>query len=159
MNDRGFGPHTPLADLLDHAEACGIIRRALPGVVNSPLLIQLRRRFLGDITAAGPYARLTSAQLDDLWRELAALDAGDPHVRSDPPAIAPDPCCEPAGTPRGSAEVISAPAAGEVWATWELALAVPSHGNPFVDVEVHARVTAPDGSARWLGGFYDGGGI
>lgn len=51
MNDRSFGPHTLLADILDHAEARAILRRTLPGVVNSPLLIPLRRRTLGKITA------------------------------------------------------------------------------------------------------------
>ncbi|MEV6041695.1 DUF5605 domain-containing protein [Nonomuraea sp. NPDC052116] len=159
MSGRGFGPDSLLADVLDHAEARGVIQRTLPGVVNSPLLIQLRRRTLGKITAAGPYARLSPAQLDDLWRELAALDAGDPGVRSDPPAIAPNPHYEPAGTPRGSAGVLSAPAMAEVWAIWELALTGPDHGNPFVDVDLRARATAPDGSTRRLGGFYDGDGI
>lgn len=48
--------------------------------------------------------------------------------------------------------------AASLWATFELALAGPSSGNPFKDVELRAIFRQGDRQVR-VGGFYDGEGV
>ena len=46
----------------------------------------------------------------------------------------------------------------EQWGITELTIAGPSHGNPFVDVELSAEFTSDAGGPISVGGFYDGDG-
>jgi hypothetical protein len=47
----------------------------------------------------------------------------------------------------------------EQWGITELTIAGPSHGNPFVDVELSAEFTSEGARPISVGGFYDGGGM
>jgi hypothetical protein len=152
-----FDADSLLADALDHPDAREILARALPGVVNSPLLQQLKRMPLGAIVG-GPLSRLSVDRVDELWAALGAVRAEAPPVRVDAPAVDPDTAYESRDVVRGSARIVDAPATARVWEPWELVLDGPSHGNPFVDVEFGASASAPDGSTVRLGGFFDGGG-
>ncbi|NKF32079.1 DUF5060 domain-containing protein, partial [Pseudomonas sp. BGM005] len=56
----------------------------------------------------------------------------------------------------GSASV-TLPESVSLWSPLEIRIDGPSHGNPFVDVELDA-VFVRDGVERRVGGFYDGDG-
>jgi hypothetical protein len=59
---------------------------------------------------------------------------------------------------RGSARLTLPSAPVPRWGAVELRLDGPSHGNPFVDVELGARVTNGERTFE-VGGFYDGDGV
>lgn len=147
-------PDTLLATVLDHPEARAIFVSAVPGVANSPLILQFRSRTLRSLVERNPVLRADPAAIDRLWEQLGRIEAA-PSVRVEAPAIEPDPAYEPEGvTPRA----VEHDAAGILWRPFELRIDGPAHGNPFVDVELGAVFTAPDGSSLEVGGFYDGAG-
>lgn len=156
MSTYRFDGDSLLADALDHPDAREILVRALPGVMSSPLLHQLKRMPLKTIVV-GPLSRLSVEQADGVWTALAAVTAEAPPERVEAPAIDPDPDYEAGDVARGSARILSAPSSAGVWETWEVVLEGPSHGNPFVDVEFGVVATGPDGTRVRLGGFFDGG--
>ena len=76
-------------------------------------------------------------------------------MRREPPAIRPDPDFEPVGA---ALRTVEHDASGSLWHPFELRIVGPSHGNPFVDVELGATFTSPAGERVEVGGFYDGDG-
>jgi hypothetical protein len=84
----GFTEETLLLDLLDNPRARSAVQRALPGVLNSPLLTQLRYLSIGQVTSFG-LERADPADLATLWQELAEIDADAVTVRVEEPAIEP----------------------------------------------------------------------
>lgn len=153
----GFTPQSRLSDVLESDDARRVLQTHLPGVVNSPLLLQLRALTLEQITATPAGARLDDDSTARLWHELAGIEAGAPSVRVVEPAILPDPDYEDESVPHASAPVAYPHAVGQ-WDTLEIVLQGPSHGNPFVDVELSALFTEAAGTAVRVGGFYDGDG-
>lgn len=153
MSDR-ITPDTLLGTVLDHAEARAIFVSAVPGVANSPLVLQFRNRPLRGLVDRDPALRGDAAAVTRLWEALAQFEA-KPTARVEPPPVIADPDYEAEGV---GARVVEHDASGTLWQLFELRIDGPSHGNPFVDVELEADFTAPDGSAVTVGGFYDDGG-
>jgi hypothetical protein len=151
-----FGPDSTVGALLKSAEARHILQQTLPGVLNSPMVQHLQAFPIGGIIARDRALSGDPAAVDRLWERLAAVE--DQAQR---PAgsrrIDPDPGYEGEDVPRGSATSTSPEQVG-VHERFQLDLAGPAHGNPFVDVELSADFTAPDGSTVAVGGFYDGDG-
>jgi hypothetical protein len=80
------------------------------------------------------------------------------NTRAQAPYIEPAPDYESDSVRRGSARVRPV-SPSEQWGVTELAIEGPSHGNPFVDVELSAEFTGGNGDGTSVGGFYDGDGM
>jgi hypothetical protein len=152
----GFGSDSLLSDILLSDEGRTVVQNHLPGIINSPMLLQLRSLPLGRIASMGFAGRADEEELVGMWERLALLDAGAPTTRVEVPAIVPTTDYEGASVARGSAAVEHASSA-ERWSTFEISLDGPSHGNPFVDVDVTAEFER-EGKIVRVGGFYDGSG-
>ncbi|MGA1836662.1 DUF5605 domain-containing protein [Herbiconiux sp. 11R-BC] len=155
-----FDKGSELGDALASAEARAVLERHLPGLVSSPMLAQLLGVRLGQVVMINPATRDDEQMLATLWAELAVVsDGGAPKEYG--AAIEPDPDYESESVARGSASV-RLPSPTPRWGVVEVALEGPSHGNPFVDVELTAtfRHAGEAGTGRSLevGGFYDGDG-
>jgi hypothetical protein len=148
-------PDSLLGTVLDHPDARAVFQRALPGVANSPLILQLRHLPIRGMVDRNAVLRADPAAVDRLWAELGAIEAEVP-VRVEEPPIEPDPAYEREAATRRTAEL---PGHGMLWAPFEIVIPGPSHGNPFVDVELTARFVRPDGESTVVGGFYDGDGL
>jgi hypothetical protein len=151
-----FDRSSTFGDALDDAGARAVLERLMPGIAASPMATQFRDGRLGQLVALVPALEDLGAR-QRLWDELAELGEGGAPAKEYAPAIEPDPAYEGEDVPRGSARV-EAPATVARWDAADVVLAGPSHGNPFVDVELDAVFTRPDGSEVRVGGFYDGDG-
>ncbi|MFF2053472.1 DUF5605 domain-containing protein [Leifsonia sp. NPDC058194] len=152
----GYTAESLLSDALDHGDAHDLLQQYLPGLISSPLLAQMRLMPLGQVVAFGG-SHLDDGAVERLWASLAAVEATVAAPRVEAPAIDPDPAYEASSVERGSA-VPRHPDAVERWRVFELSLDGPDHGNPFVDVDLHATFTSGGGAEVRVGGFYDGGG-
>lgn len=152
----GFNEESLLIDLLDNPRARGAVERALPGVLNSPMLTQLRYLTIGQITTFG-LERVEPVEVEELWRELAEIEADAVTVRTEEPAIEARTDYETDAVARGSARSRH-PLSVERWGVFELSIDGPAHGNPFVDVELSATFETVAGAEVRAGGFYDGDG-
>ena len=153
-----FDRSSTFGHALDTAAARAVLETYLPGIAASPMAGQFRDARLGQLVALSPTLREDADALAGFWDALADVpDDGDGAHRDHAPAIDPDPDYEGEAVPRGSAGLIVPDAAVPRWGVVELRLDGPSHGNPFVDVEVGAVVT--NGARTFeVGGFYDGDG-
>lgn len=150
-----FDRRSTFGEALDNPAARAVLERWMPGIAASPMATQFRDGRLGSLIALVPTLE-DPAEREKLWAALA--DVGDDVERPPyPPAIAPDPDYEGDEVARGSASVVL-PGAVTKWGVLEVRFEGPSHGNPFVDVELDAVFTRPDGSEVRVGGFYDGDG-
>ncbi|SIT89954.1 DUF5605 domain-containing protein [Microbacterium sp. RU33B] len=150
-----FDRRSTFGEALDHPGARAVLERLMPGFAASPMAAQFRGGRLGSLIALVPSLEDPEARRQ-LWAELA--EVGDDVERpAYAPAIAADPSYEAADVPRGSASV-ALPGPTPKWDPLELRFDGPSHGNPFVDVELDAVFTRPDASTVRVGGFYDGDG-
>ncbi|MFD3443212.1 DUF5605 domain-containing protein [Microbacteriaceae bacterium 4G12] len=152
-----FTPETPLFEVLRDPRGREIVSRHLPDLVHSSTLHTLHGYPVGLVleTEAG--------LLDDpdaqrgILAEIAGIDRSAPAPRRQPePFVAPSGDYEGPDVAVGSAPASwteSVPAYGR----FELRLAGPSHGNPFLDVDLSARLKGPDGPVS-VPGFYDGDG-
>ncbi|BDZ63932.1 DUF5605 domain-containing protein [Agromyces mangrovi Wang et al. 2018] len=150
-----FDRATTFGEALDDPAARAVLERYLPGIAASPMATQFRDGRLGQLVALVP-ALEDPAERERLWAALAEVGEGAPRPPY-APAIAPDADYEGDDVPRGSA-TLHPPAPVGQWAALEMRLSGPSHGNPFVDVELDAVFTRPDGTEVRVGGFYDGDG-
>ena len=144
---------------LDDTAARAVLETFLPGIAASPMAGQFRGARLGQLVGLTPALREDTAEQERFWAALAEVpdDAGAaPHEYS--PAIAPDPAYEGDDVPRGSARLTVPADAVPCWGAVELRFDGPSHGNPFVDVELFAVVTSGERTFE-IGGFYDGDGV
>lgn len=110
---------------------------------------------LGQAFNFSPALQNEGPALTALLAELAGIEDGDP-----PPvygaSISADPGYESSEVATGSA-TLTLPAPTPRWGVVEVVLDGPSHGNPFVDVELSATFQH-DGRTLDVGGFYDGDG-
>ncbi|KQQ04222.1 alpha-L-rhamnosidase [Rathayibacter sp. Leaf185] len=151
-----FTRDSTLGTVLDHADAAVVVRRFAPGVVNSPLLVQLRSAPLGLVIGMDPLLKTDPAREASFWSALGAVDdSGVAAPRPERVAVVPRDDYDDA--PRASARLRAA-APGTVQAVCEIVVDGPSHGNPFVDVEFSAEFRLGDLAVR-TGGFYDGDGV
>lgn len=153
-------PKSPLTDVLANRAARAMVQNYLPGIVNSPMLPQLKDLPVGQVL--GMNATLTSNEdeLAKLWQMLSDLPESDHGETNQVHPVRPVSDYEPISTPPASAVFRNAASAG-CWDIFEVAIDGPSHGNPFIDVELTADFF-PAGSnetaGRQVGGFYDGDG-
>ncbi|WP_415856539.1 DUF5605 domain-containing protein [Sinomonas sp. G460-2] len=158
----GYSPDSLLGDVLDDPGARPLIERAMPALVNSPLILQLRHSPVGQLIGFGA-RQLTDEEISRLWRDLAALSARSAAPRVEPRPIVPSLDYEGPEVARGSRRA-EYPASAERWAVFEIGIPGPDHGNPFVDVDLHATFRligreSGDGQTTYrVGGFYDGAG-
>ncbi len=150
-----FDETTPLMRVLADPRGHEIVQRALPELVGSSILHTLHGFPIGRVI--GTEDSLAPEQRTALLAEVAAIDLTAP---------APEPQRERYAAPSTGYE--TAPrASARAWHTavvtrygrFELELHGPSHGNPFVEVELRARIEGP-GERGWdVPGFYDGDGV
>jgi hypothetical protein len=147
---------TRFGEATENAAARAVLDRYLPGFVASPQARHLAGFPLGVIAKTVPALRDDAVTEARFWAELQAIE----HVVAGPvhgPRVAPDPAYEGKGVPQGSA-LVHVPDPTPRWGVVELELRGPSHGNPFVDVDVWATFTSGGREVR-CGGFYDGDGV
>ncbi len=153
----GYGPGSLLGEVLDDPHGRPLIERALPAIVNAPLILQLRHTPpLGQIVGFGGQ-HLSAEDLSQLWEALGDLSARRPEPKNEPEPIHPNKNYEDEAVARGGSRRVEYPRTVELWAVLEVAIDGPDHGNPFVDVELAAEFKLGDRSFR-VGGFYDGEG-
>lgn len=150
-----FDRASTFGETLDSAAGRAVLEKHLPGIAASPMAQQFRTARLGQLVALVPELEEPAAR-DALWAALASVGDGDARPPY-PGAIVADPAYQGADVPRGSAALAPTPETRQ-WDPLEVRLSGPSHGNPFVDVELDAVFTRPDGTRVRVGGFYDGDG-
>lgn len=150
-----FDRRSTFGEALDNPAARAVLERLMPGFAASPMALQFRDGRLGSLIALVPALESEEARAQ-LWAELAEI--GDEVQRpAYAPAIEPDPDYEADDVVRGSA-ALSLPSSVTLWAPLEIRIEGPSHGNPFVDVELEAVFTRAGQDVR-VGGFYDDDGV
>jgi hypothetical protein len=153
----GYGKESRVRDIFSDAAARGVAARYVPGLTSSPVL-----EYMGFLPFSAVVDRESAtapdpAELEAMWHELGLLE-GTARVQADAPYLEPALGYEPGTVRRGSARVRPI-GASEQWGVTELTVDGPSHGNPFVDVELSAQFTGDNGHGISVGGFYDGDGI
>jgi hypothetical protein len=152
-----FTPETPLFEVLQDPRGHEVVSRHLPGLVHSSTLHTLHGYPIGIVleTEAGLLDRRDARQA--ILSEIAAIDRGAPAPHRQPELLVlPSDDYENPDVERGAATATwteTLPAYGR----FELRLDGPSHGNPFVEVELAAQVDGPNGAVS-VPGFYDGAG-
>ena len=144
-------------ETLESPAARAVLETFLPGVAASPMATQYRGLRLGQLVAIVPELRDDTDAQDRFLDALGGLADGASSRAPYAPAIAPDPAYEGDDVPAGSAE-LRLPGATPRWGVVEVTFDGPSHGNPFVDVELTATFRHGDRELV-AGGFYDGDGI
>ncbi|MFT4305979.1 MAG: DUF5605 domain-containing protein [Microbacterium sp.] len=150
-----FDRRSTFGEALDNPAARAVLERLMPGIAASPMATQFRDGRLGALVAIVPSLDDGAAR-ERFWAELAEIDDGAERAPY-APAIEADPAYEDDSVPRGSA-TLTLPGTVSLWEPLELRIVGPSHGNPFVDVELDAVFTR-DGVEVHVGGFYDGDGV
>jgi Domain of unknown function (DUF5605)/Protein of unknown function (DUF4038)/Domain of unknown function (DUF5060) len=148
-----MGPQTRTRDIMQDGHARAALRSAVPDEALTPNRLEpwLDRPVSVLVATLG----LSKQVQAGLWAQLASVPR---LLSSHPPAIAPRQDFELDAVPLGSADV-QAPATGAVNVPYEIRLSGPSHGNPFVDVELVAEFASASSGTVHVGGFYDGDGV
>ncbi len=146
---------TLFGDALDIPGARTILQAAIPGVVSSPMMAQLRGNTLAIVTQQDTTLRLNPDRLEKLWDDLGGIEDTTVERVIEPP-IRPDPTYETGDVPRASARA-SWPPQALTFERFEVELIGPDHGNPFVDVDLSSTFTNGESTVH-VGGFYDGNG-
>ena len=150
-----FHRSSTFGDALASPAARAVLEAFLPGVAASPMAVQYRGVRLGQLVGLVPQLEDPDAR-ERLWAALEGVEEGDDAPRAHLPAVEPDPAYEGENVPRASAPS-SVVSPVPRWGVVEVRLDGPSHGNPFVDVELDAIFRHGDREVR-AGGFYDGDG-
>ncbi|MFP7761952.1 DUF5605 domain-containing protein [Marisediminicola sp. LYQ134] len=151
-----FDRSTPLFEVLRTPEGHAVVSRYLPELVGSSVLHTLHGYPIGLVVDTESRFDDDPAARDALLSEIARIaPAVAGHSQVNPPR-SPSLDYEDESVPTGSAAV-STPRTTTLYRRFELELSGPRHGNPFVDVSLHATVEGPDGAHR-VPGFYDGDG-
>ncbi|KQQ06395.1 alpha-L-rhamnosidase [Rathayibacter sp. Leaf185] len=133
-----------------------IVERHLPGLAHSSILHTLHSYPVGLVVDTEE--SLDTAGREALLAEIEAIPTEEPApVREQEQYAAPSVSYESGEVELGSAAVV-APSSVPVYERFEVELRGPSHGNPFVDVDLSAIVDGPGGAVR-VPGFYDGDGV
>lgn len=145
--------NSPLSSILASPEARAIVERLLPELPGKNRTAQWAEFPAGwaiETIMGSGHPGVTK-----LFDEISGLaDPRGPKAVVD--VIEPDPGYEGDGVLRASA-VVRLPARAGVFVPVEIGFDGPSHGNPFVDVDLRAEFVS-DGERIETGGFYDGDG-
>jgi hypothetical protein len=133
--------------------ARAVLDRSVPELMQSPMSSQLGTFPLGPFLEFALTA--DAGRAADILSELGQIQNKKPLMQW-APARLPDLQYEDDSVRRASARVIT-PTTAHQYAPVEVELAGPSHGNPFVDVEVGATFQLGSESIS-VGGFYNGDG-
>jgi len=137
--------------ILEHEAGRAALAEAMPDVAKDP--DQFGGALDLPIGALASVFRVKQDAQEKLWERLSTIEVAD---RIQEPAIDPNPHYEGPEVPIASSSLTIAKQR-RVNEPFELVLDGPSHGNPFVDVELHALFVL-NGQERRVGGFYDGNG-
>ena len=148
-----FDSRSALKDVLAQADARAVVGEIAPEVLDSALATSGDPFPLGLIL--GVILEPSDPRVAELLDRLTQIEDLTPRPREVPP-IVPPADYERADTERASASVLL-PSGAVANRMLEIAIAGPSHGNPFTDVELTARFSRGDLHAE-VGGFYDGDG-
>ncbi|MGC5170047.1 DUF5605 domain-containing protein [Microbacterium sp. DT81.1] len=144
---------TPVSAVLAHGDAAAVVRSIAPEVLDSPMVVEL-----ADFPSAAILGLILGdddPRISQIMEGVAEFEDLSPRPAVEAPiAAAPD--YESGAVPRGSARVEASRGAGANRRT-EIVLHGPSHGNPFVDVELTVTFRTV-GKDITVGGFYDGNG-
>lgn len=152
-----FDHGSTFGETLESPAARAVLDAFLPGIAASPMATQFREVRLGQLAIMVPALRDDAAARERFWAALAEVTDGIGGRPPAAPAIAPDPAYEDEDVARGSA-VVRVPGPTPRWGVVEVVFTGPSHGNPFVDVELTASFRLGDRELV-VGGFYDGDGV
>jgi hypothetical protein len=144
---------TPISALIANDRAVAVLRSIAPEVLDSPMVVEL-----ADFPSQ-PILSLILGGDDPRVQQIMDAVAGYEDLSPRPavePVIVPDADYEPETVARGSAIVAPATETA-LHRRAEIVLRGPSHGNPFVDVDVNATFRRGDIEIT-VGGFYDGEG-
>ncbi|RKR75289.1 DUF5605 domain-containing protein [Frondihabitans australicus] len=150
-----FHAGSALFDVLRDHEAAGVLRRHAPSIVESTLLHTFHAQPLGLVLETED--SLTASDREAILRELETIKAPVAEIAGRTPPVPPSQDYEADDVAIGSARVTHDESVAR-WTRFEIRLAGPSHGNPFVDVELTARFFGPGDEVRDVLGFYDGDG-
>jgi hypothetical protein len=152
-----LSPETSLHRALRHRGARELLLRHLPELRDTSTQMILGGRTVALVLATSPALNGDEERIARILDELADLPADATVDRAAAPRRAPRADYEAAGVGVGSA---AAEWSHQVtrFGRFELVIHGPSHGNPFVDVDLWADVDGPGGTAR-VRGFYDGDGV
>jgi Domain of unknown function (DUF5605)/Domain of unknown function (DUF5060)/Protein of unknown function (DUF4038) len=147
-----FHARSNIADVVSQDDAREVVRGLIPEVLASPLATSGSTFPLAAILELIAPGDPRNEQLLDALGEIEdrapRLPLGEP--------IVPSADYEADTVERASASVV-VPEGAEVRRMAEIEIAGPSHGNPFVDVDLTAIFSLDDHELR-VGGFYDGDG-
>ena len=136
---------TPMSAVLAHADAADVVRSIAPEVLDSPMVVAVGRLPVGRHTRPHPRRRRPSRRADhggaSPTSRISALGRRS-NRRSSPAAD-----YESTAVPRGSARVDASTGAAVNRRT-EIVLHGPSHGNPFVDVDLTVSFRTRDTTSR-----------
>ena len=155
-----LNPDSPLHEVLANRAARAVVQNYLPGIVNSPMLPQLKDLPVGQVLGMNATLSSNENELAKLWQLLGALPREDHRQMPQTRHAAPANDYEPESVARGSAALSHAVDVG-CWDILEVTMDGPALGNPFTDVELTAVFVHADADGRAeqpVGGFYDGGG-
>ncbi|WP_243076306.1 DUF5605 domain-containing protein [Microbacterium sp. SS28] len=147
-----FHSRSALKDVLAQADSRAVVGEIAPEVLDSPLAsgdsFPLR-------SILGVILEPSDPRIAQLLGHLTQIEDLTPRPQEVSP-IVPPADYESAETARASASVLL-PSGASANRMLEIAIAGPSHGNPFTDVELTARFSRA-GQSVDVGGFYDGDG-
>lgn len=161
-----FEQSTLLSAVLDNPAARDVVQRYLPGVINSPLGFQLKALPLSRIVeresvavSAWDKAPLADETVrNNFWREVSsAFDGWQPAPPLPEVVQTPSWDYEKSSVVAASA-TLQAPVSAARWGIYEIRIDGPSHGNPFLEVDLWADFSHDEETIR-MGGFYDGAGV
>jgi hypothetical protein len=151
----GYDAQSFVSDASADPAAREIIDGHLPGALDSPLLERLPFLPLGAIARGALFTGDEAPDLDPMWTALAELPTSP---KTDRPRLKPAPASDYDGLLERPGKLLEV-AGGEQWGVAEIVLRGPSHGNPFLDVDLSASLVHDDGTVASAGGFYDGDGL
>jgi hypothetical protein len=153
----GYGKDSRVRDIFSDAAARSVAAKYVPGLTSSPVLKHMGFLPFSAVVDRESATAPEPAELEAMWHELGLLE-GAARVQAEVPYIEPALDYEAETVRRGSARVRPI-GSSEQWGVTELTIDGPSHGNPFVDVELSAQFTDDKGHGISVSGFYDGDGI
>jgi hypothetical protein len=150
-----FSPDSRLGDVLDSDAGRAVVLGYLPMVSELPFPVQARHATIRQLVDLTDMVRDDPALRRDLFRELAAVPDSPPPVTEIATEAPASPLYEDEGA---AAAALTAPPSAGRWSVYELEIRGPSHGNPYVDVELWAQFAQGRRRVR-VPGFYDGDGV
>jgi hypothetical protein len=153
-----FTSTTPLFNVMRDPSAHEVIARELPELAKNPLLHTLYHYPLGLILETEGRLRDDVGKRTEILDKISAIkqEPRAPHSEKQTAPAAPADY-EPESVQPGSAAA-RFPDTADKWAVFEIEIVGPEHGNPFTDVELHARF-ARGTATLTVPGFYDGDGV